>query len=88
MLKVIPNKAFRKDVKRLRKRGYDIDKLFKVIDILASGVSIDQKYKPHPLKGNWKPSWDLHIAPDWILIYELTDEAVYLVRTGTHADLF
>jgi mRNA-degrading endonuclease YafQ of YafQ-DinJ toxin-antitoxin module len=28
------------------------------------------------------------IAPDWVLIYRLDDDAVHLTRTGTHADLF
>ena len=33
-------------------------------------------------------AWDVHLAGDWILIYEITDELLILRRTGTHADLF
>jgi mRNA interferase YafQ len=88
LLEVIPSTAFRKDVKRLKKRGYDIDQMLELIDRLANSMPIGSKHKPHPLKGAWKPSWDLHVNPDWILIYEVTNEALYLVRTGTHADLF
>ena len=42
----------------------------------------------HPLRGEWKPSRDLHIEPDWVLIYCVDGEVVRFERTGTHADLF
>jgi mRNA interferase YafQ len=40
------------------------------------------------LTGDWKGFRDCHVAPDWVLIYNISDEAVTLVRTGSHADLF
>ena len=42
----------------------------------------------HPLKGDWKPNRDLHIEPDWILIYTPLIDEVRFERTGTHSDLF
>lgn len=80
--------AFRRDLKKAQKRGKDLAKLFAVVEALALGDSLSPKLKPHPLTGNWLPCWDCHIEPDWLLIYVVTDEAVELVRTGTHADLF
>ena len=44
--------------------------------------------RDHPLKGEWQGFRECHIEPDWLLIYEATDDDVTLARTGTHADLF
>jgi len=44
--------------------------------------------RSHPLKGEWKGHWECHIAPDWLLIYKLSENEVVLARTGTHSDLF
>ena len=88
MRDVVTTSAFRKDVKRMRKRSKDITKLEDVVECLVKGIALKERHKPHPLIGNWKPLWDLHIEPDWVLIYQVTDEEVYLAATGTHADLF
>jgi mRNA interferase YafQ len=80
--------AFKRDLKKALKRGKDPAKLYAIVEALATGSPLDQKNVPHPLTGNWKPCYDCHIEPDWLLIYVVTDEAVELVRTGTHADLF
>jgi mRNA interferase YafQ len=77
-----------KDTKRVVKRGYDMRKLSQVIQLLRIGEPLDSKYKNHKLEGEWADCWELHIEPDWLLIYYFDDECVYLKRTGTHADLF
>lgn len=88
MRKIVQTTTFRRDVKRMQKRGKDLGKLAEVVTKLAQGEALEPRYKPHPLVGNWKPKWDCHIQPDWLLIYEVTDDEVLLARTGTHADLF
>lgn len=80
--------AFRRDIKKAKKRGKDLSKLYAVVETLAIGGALNRKHAPHPLTGSWIPCWDCHIEPDWLLIYLVTDTAVELVRTGTHADLF
>jgi mRNA interferase YafQ len=45
-------------------------------------------YRDHPLRGDWKGYRDLHIEPDWLLIYQVSGDELRLARTGTHADLF
>ena len=61
-----------------------------VIDLLAHGQPLPAKYKDHALTGNYKGCRECHIQPDWLLIYEVEQEALflYLIRTGTHSDLF
>ena len=79
---------FKRDVKLAQKRGKDLDKLKRVIALLLSGAPLPRDLGDHPLKGEWKPSRDLHIEPDWVLIYCVEGDAVRFERTGTHADLF
>jgi mRNA interferase YafQ len=88
MRTLVESAAFRKDVKRADKRGYDLQKLEAVIKKLQIGEALPPSNRAHPLKGEWKGYWDCHIEPDWLLVYKLTDNEVRLARTGTHADLF
>ena len=79
---------FKKDYKRLKKQNKDLSKLRTVIEKLSAGQSLDPSYHDHPLSGNWKSHRDCHIEPDWLLIYRITSEDLFLERTGTHSDLF
>lgn len=85
---ISPTNKSDRDLKKAVKRNKDLSKLKKVITLLAGKGKLPSKYKPHPLIGNWVPSWDCHIESDWILIYQVTKTHVYLFRTGTHCDLF
>jgi mRNA interferase YafQ len=85
---VVISHAFERDLRKLVKRRKDLSKLSVVVDKLANGEPLASRYKPHPLKGDWKPKWDCHLEPDWLLIYQVTDNEVILARTGTHSDLF
>jgi len=79
---------FQRDVKRLQKRGKDLEKLKKLIELLLPGQLLPAQYKDHPLKLNWAGYRDAHVEPDWVLIYSAKAEKVHLERTGTHEELF
>ena len=79
---------FRRDVRRALKRGKDMGKLRDLILLLLAGSPLPERYRDHPLKGDWKGYRDAHIEPDWLLIYRVVGDELQLVRTGTHADLF
>ena len=85
-----PTTKFQKDLKRAQKRGYDIGLLTEVIRKLAAGEPLPAKNKDHPFSGDYAGCRECHITPDWLLIYETTDKelVLYLLRTGTHSDLF
>jgi mRNA interferase YafQ len=87
-LNIFYTTQFKKDYKRIQKQQKDLDKLRIIIDILSSGKTIPEKYKDHQLSGTWKGHRDCHIEPDWILLYRLTSDSLYLERTGSHSDLF
>ncbi len=83
-----PSTKFKKDLKRIQKRAYDLRKLETVIDILARCEPLSSRYRPHKLTGNYKGCWECHIEPDWLLVYFYDGQYLNLARTGTHADLF
>ena len=85
-----PTSRFQRDLKRAAKRGYHTELLTAVIKKLADGVPLEQRYRDHALAGDYAGCRECHITPDWLLIYEIDGDTLllYLIRTGTHSDLF
>lgn len=81
---------FKKDLKLAKKQNKDIDVLFSVIEQLAQGKHLDEKYRDHDLGGTYKGCRECHIDPDWLLIYETKDDVLVLLlyRLGSHSQLF
>ena len=88
MLKINSSGRFKKDLKICEKRGYDLQLLEAVIDILRIPDKLPIQNKDHFLKGDYLGHRECHIASDWLLIYEIYEEELYLERTGSHSDLF
>ena len=88
MKKLSQTTQFGRDIKRMRKRSKDLEKLKAVVKKLAKGESLDPKYRDHSLIAPWKNCRDCHIEPDWVLIYSTNIHTLRLERTGTHSDLF
>jgi mRNA interferase YafQ len=84
-----PTSRFRKDVKIAAARGYDISLIEEVVDMLAGGKTLPEKYRDHKLSGKYAGYRDCHILPDWVLIYRIEEKALLLLlmRTGTHSDI-
>ena len=89
---LIPQEStrFRRDLKRMKKRGKNIEKLKSVVRLLVQEESLPERYQDHNLVGDWSGYRDCHIEPDWLLIYKIerNQGILTLVRTGTHSDLF
>lgn len=83
-------KQYKKDVKLAKKRNYKMDELYSVVEKLANDEILEERYHDHSLEGNWAGHRELHIRPDWLLIYQKKDNLLILElsRTGTHSDLF
>ena len=88
MRRVIFSRIFEKDVKLMKKRGYVMEKLGAALRTLAETGKLEERFKDHPLRGNYQGYRECHLEPDWLLIYKITDEELSLSRTGTHSDLF
>lgn len=79
---------FDRDLRRARRRGKDLERLWAVVKRLLDGERLDPRHRAHRLSGEWSRSWECHIEPDWLLIWHVEDDALVLTRTGTHSDLF
>lgn len=83
---------FKKDFKKVLKQGKDENKFLEVINIIANGKKLDEKYKNHKLIDDkiYKDCEECHITPDWLLIYKIqnNDLVLLLFATGSHSDLF
>ena len=87
-MRLLTTGRFERDLKRARKRGKDIGKLHAVVETLLTGKRLPPRCRAHPLSGDWKGFWECHLEPDWLLIWKQDENALTLVRTGTHSDLF
>ena len=84
--------SFLRSAKKLRRKHYDMRKLETVIQLIVSGRTQELKsqYFDHFLKGSYQGFKELHIEPDWLLIYQIDHKQLklFLIATGSHDDLF
>ncbi len=79
---------FKRDAKRIQKRGKRTSLLMHVVEQIATVDRLPAKHRDHPLRGAYRGVRECHIESDWLLIAERTEATVVPIRTGTHADLF
>ena len=89
---IILTNSFKKELKLIKKRNKDLSKLAKVVNTLASGKELEEKYRDHQLTNSprFKECRECHVEPDWLLVYKKNDKELilFLIETGTHSDLF
>ena len=90
MLDLYFSAKFKKDYKKMVKRGYNPALLEEVVELLRQQIPLPPKNRDHQLVGDYGGCRECHIAPDWLLVYEIdgAELILYLTRTGTHSDLF
>ena len=76
------------DVNWLQQQGKDLEKLESVLASLVKEEGLPPRYRDHVLVGQYKGTRECHIGPDWLLIYELSETEILLIRTGSHQGLF
>jgi len=88
MRRLKTTKRFERDLKRTKKRGKQLDKLWAVVEQLLKDEPLEPRHRAHTLSGQWWSFCECHIEPDWLLIWRETEDELILARTGTHPDLF
>jgi len=94
MRAIVQTSKFKRDTKRMKKRGKNIEKLMEVVALLANDEDLPTALRDNSLVGNYVGFRECHIEPDWLLVYKKVDDEtielneLYLAATGTHADLF
>ena len=87
-MRLLTTRRFERDLKQSKRRGKNLDKLWTVVELLLQEQPLVPRHRVHRLSGEWSSSWECHIEADWLLIWHSRDDALVLVRTGTHSDLF
>ena len=79
---------FKRDYKLAQRRNKDVTKIQQIMRDLAQETPLPAANRDHALTGNYAGLRECHVEPDWLLVYELTEEEIIFMRTGNHADLF
>jgi mRNA interferase YafQ len=87
-LKPSRTKQFKKDYKRIDKRGWDIAHLDEVMTKLIKQEKLPKEYGAHGLSADWKGYRECHVEGNFLLIWRETGSEITFVRVGNHADLF
>jgi len=88
MKNLILASTYEKDLKRLKKKHYELEEIEAPVEFLLEGKVLPAKYKDHALSGNFQGKRELHIEPNWLLMYKSTDTEIILIRTVSHDDLY
>ncbi len=88
MFTPVYTRQFERDLKRMKKRRKNIDKLKIILRSLTKEEELDPIQRDHKLIGNWLGRRECHIESDWLLIYKIENDHIVFERTGTHSDLF
>lgn len=90
MLDIVLSNRFKKDLKLAARHGYNLELLDEIVDKLAKREPLPDKNWDHSLTGDYAGFRECHIQPDWLLVYRIEEEELFLFlsRTGTHSDLF
>lgn len=88
MLNVVFKNRFKKDLKKLKSSNRDEDELLAVIAVLADEEPLNEKFRDHNLIGHYAGCCECHIRPYWLLIYQVEETDLLLIRTGSHGELF
>lgn len=90
MLRIAYTRRMKRDVRLMKKRGKDLDKLEDAVDRIARREALPERFRDHALTGNLSDFRECHIEPDWLLLYQVFDDVLILslTATGSHADLF
>jgi len=88
MLGLERTKVFKKDISKLKFSNQHYTKYILYLGLLLKEESLPTESKDHELKGNWQGYREFHISGDLLLIYKIENEILYLVRIGSHAQLF
>ncbi|MEL6972957.1 MAG: type II toxin-antitoxin system YafQ family toxin [Bacteroidota bacterium] len=88
-MKLLYSKKYLKDIRRLKKRRFDMEKLKSLHERILIGAFLPRD-RDHALKGDLRDSRECHVSGDWVVIYRRRKEAeaIELLRTGTHQDVF
>jgi len=92
LLEIKIERSFKKDITRDKKSGQyskkDFGTLKSIIQSLQNQEEINKRYKRHPLKGSMKDFESIHKKSDWLLIFKIDENYLYLIMLGKHTQIY
>lgn len=88
MRKLVYERNFRRDFRRLQRTGRNLDRFAVAVEALRQGEHLPEIYRDHQLTGNWRGFRECHLGGDLLLIYRMAEEELMLARIGSHSQLF
>jgi mRNA interferase YafQ len=88
MLKIERVKSFKKDISKVKFSDQHYARYILYLGLLLDGRALPPEAKDHDLRGQWSGYREFHISGDLILIYKIQQETLYLLRIGSHSQLF
>lgn len=92
MLTINLEKSFKKDISRDKKCGKYSQNDFEILKIIIKKLELEEEidsiYKRHNLKGEMKDFEAIHLENDWILIFKIIDNDLFLNMLGTHSQVY
>ena len=88
MLELERTKSFKKDILKQKFTNQHYGKYILYLGCLISSKSLPPEAKDHQLSGEWRCYREFHISGDLLLIYKIEGKVLYLVRVGSHSQLF
>jgi len=89
-LRVTRSSKFKKDYKLAKRQQKNLSLLRDIIEKLVNKQLLPDKFQDHKLTGILKEYRELHLEPDWLLIYRIDDneEELKIARLGSHSELY
>jgi mRNA interferase YafQ len=87
MFDLVRSSVFKREIKKIKDEDV-FTELEAVVTLLVENKPLPEKYKLHPLFGNYKKYMECHLKPDVLLIFRITKTELYLYRIGSHSNLF
>lgn len=89
-MEIIRTTQFKRDFKKVRNNPPKVELFKQALILIVSGKPLPKTYNEHPLKGDKVGFFDIHLEPDFLLIYRIDKHKseLHLARIGSHSDLF
>lgn len=89
-MKITRSTAFKKDYKLAKRQRQKLKILNNVIKKLVNEEELPARFKDHKLSGKLKEYRELHLKPDWLLVYRIDKKKkeLKLARLGSHSELY
>ena len=81
-------KTFKKDLTKIHFSNEHYSKYVVYLGRLLENSPLPPEAKDHQLKGVWNDTREFHISGDLLVIYQITNDTIKLIRIGSHSQLF